>query len=230
MVNSEGIMDDLPPIDWTKPPPLEGRRRKKRDHTMYESLEEGIIPTPIPHRVKSGNVGRKTLHLNIGKGSVDIAWENIELIALGVIQEELVSKEPKSRIRRFLRKYFFGESERVDRKRVYREFYLLDIYVKEEEAPYRIDQTTVNYREFLSSVGYVSLENFRILVKSIVSRSSNASLDPSLVAFLTRSKQEMRKYPTIYDFELQCQYYRENINKLIPQSKVDIKKRKIKED
>ena len=200
--------------------PSDARERfKKRfpdgGFDRFDNLEEGRIPIPVPIRVKSGSMDDNKLVVHTSSTTREINWENIELISLGVIKERLRDDVPKSQVRIMIRGLFFGESTKNRSKEApHRLTYLLDIYIKDEESPLRIDHTVVNYRSFLNECGYSSQENFRSLARKLVEYAKNTKIDPNLVNFITRAKEGVTKYKTVYDFELECQNYRINPQKL----------------
>jgi len=185
------------------------------DH--FQNLEEGRIPTPMPLRVKSGGLEPDVLLIYTANSVNKIDWAKVELLSLGIIREEVIGgKTPKSVVRMRLRQMLLGDdSKNSDKVQAFRDTYLLDIYVRGEESPYRIDSSNVDYRSFLLKCGYSSSKNFRILLKKIAFYSRNSRLDPGIVAYLKRIKENLRIYKTVYDFELDSQKYRINLERLV---------------
>ena len=173
---------------------------------QFEDLEEGRIPIPVPIRVKSGSIESDGLFIHTANKAEKIVWDDIDLIALGIIRERIMDEAPKSEVRLLVRSLFFGESVKGQHKeKPHRETYLLDIYVKGKESPYRIDHTVVNYKSFLGKCGYSSLENFKMLAGEISKPIDNSKIDGNLMIYTTGSREGLTKYKTVYDFELECQ-------------------------
>lgn len=201
-------------------------RLSMKEFRQYEHLDEGRIPTPIPIRIKSGRIENDQMVIHTSKTTKKISWEDIELLSLGIVHVEKGTGEaPKSGIRIRLRQILLGDPDRqMDKKKEWRNTYLLDIYVKGEQTPYRIDHSSINYRSILKNPGYVSSSNFRKLVIKIAYHSNNARLDPCMIAYIAQEKNKLKFYNTVYDFELESQVYRKHIHKLIPRVEVDIPK------
>lgn len=198
----ETLMEELPPDA--------AERFKKRfpegGFDQFEDLEEGRIPIPVPIRVKSGSIESDGLFINTANKTEKIAWEDISLIALGIIREKILDEAPKSEVRMMIRSLFFGESVKGHHKeKPHRETYLLDIYVKGQESPYRIDHTVVNYKSFLGKCGYSSLENFKMLAGEIAKSAEHSKVDNNMMIYTKGSREGLVKYKTVYDFELECQ-------------------------
>lgn len=198
----ETMMDEIPP---------DASERFKRKfpeggYDQYEDLEEGRIPIPVPIRVKSGSIEYDGLSVYTANKTGKIAWDDIELIALGIIRERIMDEAPKSEVRMLVRSLFFGESVKAHHKeKPHRETYLLDIYVKGQESPYRIDHTVVNYKSFLGKCGYSSLDNFKMLAREISKSAVNSKIDSNMMIYIRGSREGLAKYKTVYDFELECQ-------------------------
>ncbi len=206
----ETMMSELPPDAQ--------ERFKKRfpegGFDQYEDLEEGRIPIPVPVRVKSGSIESDGLFIYTANKTEKIAWDDIELIALGIIRERIMDEAPKSEVRIMIRGLFFGESAKGHHKeKPHRETYLLDIYVKDQKFPYRIDHTVVNYKSFLGKCGYSSLENFKMLAVEISKPALKSKMDPNMMIYIKGSREGLTKYKTVYDFELECQNLLLNLDK-----------------
>ncbi|MCD4783621.1 MAG: hypothetical protein K8T10_07295 [Candidatus Eremiobacteraeota bacterium] len=199
-------------------------RLSMKEFQQYEHLDQGRIPTPVPIRIKSGSIEKDQMVIHTSETTKRIPWEDIELLSLGIVHAERNSGEaPKSSLRIRIRQVLLGDPDRqMDETKEWRDTYLLDIYLKEEQTPYRIDHSSFNYRSILKNPGYVSSNNFRKLVNKIACYSNNSRLDPCLIAYLAQEKRKLKFYNTVYDFELESQVYRKHIHKLIPRIEVNI--------
>jgi hypothetical protein len=196
------------------------------DYNQFENLEQGRITTRLPIRVKSGEISEENLTLLTALEVRKIPWESVEMIALGMINEEIdTGKAPKSKMRSFLRQFLVGETNKPSEdKRNVRDFCLLDIYIKGEDCPYRIDQSIVNYRGFIEKPGYISADNFNKLTRRLTFYAKYSKLDPNLVAFLTKTKADVKKFGSILDYELDLQTSRRNAAALKPRTEIGILK------
>lgn len=196
----------------------------RKEFGKFSNLDEGRIPVPVPFRVKSGEISPQRITLVTSKQSREILWEDIEFIALGIIRDEVAGgKAPQSQVRALVRHYLFGDNQKdTEIKKELRESYYLDIFILNEETPYRIDHTTVNYRGFLRNMTYNSAQNFRRLTGGIVYYSLNAKLDRCLTAYLNREKEKLIKYDGFYDFELECLKMRSKLYTQTSRSDIEI--------
>jgi len=171
----------------------------------------------IPIRIKSGAVNDEALHVITSYESRNIPWGAIEYICLGAIDERISASDgPKSNMRNVIRKLFFGEKTQDDSgKPDMRTQFILDIYVKDQDAAYRFDSTNINYKAFLGEVSYVSFLNFKKLVKLISEHARNSYFNRSLLALLMKKNDKVHHFNSIYDFELECQNTRTRLDKEI---------------
>lgn len=173
--------------------------------------------TALPNRVKSGEFVPQGMSFETGSGRSSVSWPQIELITLGIIEEN-VGDQPgsKSGLRSMVRKMFFGENQQEQQRvRKIRDVYLLDVFVRDQQQPYRIDGTTVNYRAFLGRVSYASSQNFQRLIGRIVDESVEARLDSSVIAFLGGQRDKIKRYGGVYDFELESSQNRDRLASLM---------------
>lgn len=201
-------------------PPLAGGASALTAERRAVSLERASLP----NRVKSGEFTSSGIALETSAGHANVAWENVEMLALGVIEEPFGSAEAqKSGLRSMVRKLFFGENQgQEQRVRKVRDVFLFDMFVRGQAHPYRFDGATVNYRAFLGDVSYASGQNFSRLVTRIVHGSLEARLDASLLAFLLGQREKVRHYGAIYDFELEAAQNRERLHALVPRREVQL--------
>lgn len=206
-----GAGDPLPRCDGASQPSTQRRA---------VSLERASLP----NRVKSGEFTSAGIAIETNAGRATVAWENVELLTLGIIEEPFGSAESqKSGLRSMVRKLFFGENQGEEQRvRKVRDVFLFDMYVRGQAQPYRFDGATVNYRAFLGEVSYASGQNFSRLVTHIARDSCDARLDGSLLAFLHGQREKVRHYGAIYDFELEAAQNRERLHALVPRREVQI--------
>lgn len=174
--------------------------------------------TPLPKRVKVGKVTEQTLQFFLpDQELIEFPWDQIELMALGLIEEAATDVSgPKGAMRQMFGKLTGKASENEERKtRQVREIYLLDVYIKNHDQPFRMDSATVNYKSFLGAdMSYVSFQNFFRLATRLARHAVNARFDEALVAFFTRRKDGVKKFPAVYDYELELQQSRQKLEHL----------------
>jgi hypothetical protein len=167
--------------------------------------------------VKSGEFTAAGISFETQAGGVFVDWARVEMLALGVVEEAFgEAHTQKSGMRAMVRKFFFGESQAdQQRLRKIRDVYLLDLFVRAQPQPFRIDAGTVNYRSFLGGhVSHSSSMNFRRLMVKLVPACVEAHLDPSVVAYLNKQRERIRRCGAIYDFELDNAQCRERLSTL----------------
>jgi hypothetical protein len=100
-----------------------------------------------------------------------------------------------------------GKDDRAEKKvRTQQEFVLLDLYLSSQDAPFRLDSASLNYREFLGGdSAFISKHNFYRLVVRLGRKAVNARLNDNAVAFIRRKREQMRPHGAIYDFEVETQ-------------------------
>jgi hypothetical protein len=172
-------------------------------------------------RVRSGCADNDGLVLRTANADECFSWDDVELMCLGIICQLKNGKTPESQIRKAVRGLFFGEEDSKEPEE-YAVISLLDIYLREHQAPFRIDKDSINYKSFLSNPGYTSASNFKPLVKKIAYFAGSARFNSSLVAFLTDEKDRIHKYASIYDFQEDSRKKRENLINLIPRIEIDL--------
>jgi hypothetical protein len=178
-----------------------------------EQRLERLSRTSLPVRVKSGEFSEGALNLETANGRCEVSWDQVEFICLGVIEDQ-VGEGPANRsgLRNMVRKLFFGENNNEQVKRKTRDTYLLDVYVRGQEPPYRFEAINVNYRSFLGRVSYISAKNFLRLVARLASKSRESYLDASTVALLEATRERIRRYASVNDFELESTLHRERLD------------------
>ena len=210
-------------IDWSKIPREVPGQGHRRDLAKYESLDQGRIAMPIPHRVQSGSAGPGGLILETYDDVYRVEWSQVEFLALGLMLNQVgPDKTPKSGMRMKIRELLLGDPEKKIKAKSTSEFHILDIYLCNQEAPYRLDQGTTNYRGFLMRPGYVSIDNFRQVVKRIAYFSANAHFNGHLVDFINCPRNRLESYENIHDFQLESRIARHNPDGQIHREKVKI--------
>ncbi len=191
------------------------------------NLPENIVPendneanpslyNKIPIRIKSGKITETEMEIITSRETKIVKFEDIDYICLGIIDEKIISSEPpKSGMRNMVRGLFFGKEDSKEKKIQpdSRRTELLDIYVKEQEAPYRIDASAVNYKELLSDISYRSADNFRSLVKSICIKATGSHFNKSLISFITKLKDRQTLFSSTNEFSFTSLKERETSDK-----------------
>jgi hypothetical protein len=171
----------------------------------------------IPQRIKSGRFTSEYLQIVTASGEIDIPLSSIQYICLGLIEEPILSDDgPKSNMRNAIRKLFFGEKPQDDNhKQALRKLYIVDIYVEGQEAAYRMDSSSINYKTFLGEVSYISQHNFKRLFGMIVDHGKNSRFNRSAVAFHIKKQDRVHTFNSICDFEMDCQHNRARLEREI---------------
>ncbi|MBI3925257.1 MAG: hypothetical protein HY319_06930 [Armatimonadetes bacterium] len=176
---------------------------------------------PLPSRVRSGSMEEESLVLE----GAEIPWEDITLIGLGIVEWVVKDAEgPQTMVQKMIGKALMGREEEKGsgKGKQTSDVYFLDLFAQGHDQAFRFDSATVNYRQFLDDVGYISLHNFYKLVIQLCRRAVNARFDPSMAAFVERRRHEVRRYGAIYDFELEIQNFMNRLDTMIPQSELDL--------
>jgi len=162
--------------------------------------ERGI---PLSLRVRSGFFEEGGVNLE----GAQVAWADIEYIALGIIHHSLGSMEPPKGMMRQVVGKIMGKNDRADAKAPrYQESVFLDLYSSKHDAPFRLEAAAINYRSFLGKDAlYISQHNFyRLLVR--IARASNAArVNDNAYYYIIRRRDQVKNYPAIYDYELESQ-------------------------
>lgn len=197
---------------------------QEEDRRDVERRAASLTRGALPVRVKSGEFSGQTMSLETAGGRVSLRWDQVQFIALGIIEDSVGDQEAaRSGLRSMIRKLFFGEStSNQSRARQVRETYLLDVYAAEQPAAYRFDGTNVNYRSFLGDVSYISSQNFQRLTARIVSDAVECRLDASAAAYMTGHREKVRRFPNVYDFELESAQNRERLDEQTPRSRIEV--------
>ncbi len=216
-------MDFKSGIDLSQIPEEVPGQGHRRDMNMFSSLDEGRIAVPIPFRVQSGSAGSRGLILETYDDVYKFQWDQVEFLALGLIVNQLNhGKSPKSGMRMKIRELLLGDPEKKFKVKYQSELHILDIYLKDREAPFRIDQGSINYRGFLMRPGYVSIDNFRQLVAQVSYYSRQAHLNHQLREFLKNPRSRLDPFESLYDFQIACHQSRYNPRDLICRDAVEI--------
>ncbi len=172
----------------------------------------------LPIRVKGGTIHPEHLFLETAEEIIEVPWEKIKLLSLGVIEEKVGMEElPRSFIRNVLRSIFYGEKMKEVRKT-----YLLDIFVEGAEVPFRLDSSFINYRSFLPRPSHISIQNFKKLLNIFVHQARDSRLALSLVAFLCGRMTEVKGFGSIYDYEIELENIKNNLGLQVPQCEVEL--------
>ncbi len=179
--------------------------------------------TPLPNRVRDGQFEDDVLILQ----GAEIPWDDVQFMALGVIDQVVKDADgPKGVFRKMMGKVMGKEEQKQsgskDRSRQVREVYLLDMVVAGYDQVFRLDSGSINYRQFLDEVGYVSLHNFYRFCVHLARRATKSRIDASLEAFLGRRRESLKHYAAFYDFELEMQNMAEDLEAQTPQSELDL--------
>ena len=172
-----------------------------------EPLVPGVVQHqrsfPLPLRVRSGSLSEEFFLLE----GAEVPWGEIKLLSLGTIHHSLGNMDPpKTMVRQMFGK-LMGKDDRAEKKAArHQESILLDLYLGNQDAPYRFDSVNVNYREFLGAdLAFISMHNFYRLVVRIARKATAAKVNDNCLAFLNRRREQIRPHGAVYDFELEAQ-------------------------
>ena len=162
--------------------------------------ERGI---PLSLRVRSGFFEEGGINLE----GAQVAWEDIEYIALGIIHHSLGSMEPPKGMMRQVVGKIMGKNDRADSKSPrYQESVFLDLYSSKHDAPFRLEAAAINYRSFLGKDAlYISQHNFYRLLIRITRASTQARVNDNAYYYIIRRRDQVKNYPAVYDYELESQ-------------------------
>ena len=155
----------------------------------FELTTEEGISSKVPFRIKSGKFLDSYVEVEISDETRKIIYSDIEYICAGVIKDKTISATPpKTGIGKMLNSLFSKDVSKDDENTpIVKTFYLLDIYVKEQSVPFRINGGFVNYKSFLEKIGYISLENFKMLLKEFSFRAESSKFNRTAFDFLKKS-------------------------------------------
>ncbi len=156
----------------------------------FELTTEEGISNKVPFRIKSGNFCDSYVEVEISDETKQIEYSDIEYICAGIIKDKTLSASPpKTGLGKMLNSLFSKDvSKDEENTPIVKTFYLLDIYVKNQTVPFRINGGFVNYKSFLKKIGYISLENFKMLLKEFAFRAKTSKFNKTAFDFI-------KKYP-----------------------------------
>lgn len=159
---------------------------------------------PLPLRGKRGSFQEDRLVVETASEAMEIPWEHVRLVAVGVIREFRETETQAYQIEKWASTASRMVRGGMDKSRVVskHETYLMDLYIQGLHEPLRFDSAQVDYRAFLDKVLYVSFQNFFRLVHGLVSRATSARFTPGTVFFVTWNRDHLPIFSAIHEFEL----------------------------
>lgn len=159
---------------------------------------------PLPLRVKRGAFQEDRLVAETAGEALEIPWEQVRLVAVGVIREFRETETQAYQIEKWASTASRMVRGGMDRSRVVskHETHLMDLYVQGLHEPLRFDSAVVDYRSFLDRALYVSFQNFFRLVHGLSTRATAARFTPGTVFFLSWDRDRMPVFSAIHEFEL----------------------------
>ena len=191
---------------------VEGETPKPR---MYERA------APLPSRVRDGTFEED----HLVAGGEQIPYDQIEYLALGVIDQMIKDSElKKGPLRKMVKKVTGGEESdsAKDRAKQTRQIYLLDVFTKVQDQPFRFAAGNVNYKSFLDKVTYVSLHNFFRFVVHFARKVPHAMATNSTAAFIAKRRDKVGHYDDFHDFELEVVQQFRFQRDLVPIAELDL--------
>ncbi len=204
---------------------VEARRGDSEASPPVELAERRPVGprTGLPIRVQSGALTEEGLRLQTGAGERTVAFSSIQMLGVGIIELDLTVDMPKSAMRAMIRKLMGDEGQPNQQRRSIRETYLLDIYVHDLDSPLRIDSSVVNYKSLLGEASYQSMRNFLKLVAKIARAHPDIRLDSSAVALLAGRRYEVRRYSSVYEFEMESHINRTRIEEQTRSAEIEVR-------
>lgn len=163
--------------------------------------------TPLPNRIKSGYFTEEALVGETSGATIEIPWDSIEHVALGMIVERSEQDASAYKVQKLVKNFSRmaqGNVRDDDKDKIItlKPTNFLDIYSSSREEPLRFDSSSINYRSFLKEkLSHVSFQNFFRLVREICQRSQKAYFTDSVQAFLAWKRDKVKVYNTVHDFE-----------------------------
>lgn len=163
--------------------------------------------TPLPNRVKSGYFTDEALVGETSGATIEIPWDSIEHVALGMIIERSEQDASAYKVQKLVKNFSRmaqGNVRDDDKDKIVtlKPTNFLDIYCSNREEPLRFDSSSINYRSFLKDkLSHVSFQNFFRLVREICQHSQKACFTDSVQAFLEWKRDKVKTYNTVHDFE-----------------------------
>ncbi|MHB2019288.1 MAG: hypothetical protein ACYCW6_20245 [Candidatus Xenobia bacterium] len=182
----------------------------------------GAVRSSLPSRVQTGRISSDSFHVLTSAGERDVPWSSVQMLGVGIIELDLTVEMPRSAMRAMLRKLMGDDSQPTPQRRNIRETYLLDVFIADQDAPLRIDSSSVNYKQILGEASYQSHRNFLKLVTRIAEYSKEARLDASCVALLSNRRSDVKRYQSIYEFEMEVTINRNRLREQTPITEVSL--------
>lgn len=163
--------------------------------------------TPLPNRIKSGHFTENALVGETSGATVEIPWENIEHVALGMIVERSEQEASAYKMQKLVKNFSRmaqGNVRDDDKDKIItlKPTNFLDLYCSDREEPLRFDSSSINYRSFLKDkLSHVSFQNFFRLVREVCQHCQKADFTESVQAFLAWKRDKVKMYNTVHDFE-----------------------------
>lgn len=163
--------------------------------------------TPLPNRIKSGYFTDEALVGETSGATIEIPWDSIEHVALGMIIERSEQDASAYKVQKLVKNFSRmaqGNVRDDDKDKIVtlKSTNFLDIYCSNREEPLRFDSSSINYRSFLKDkLSHVSFQNFFRLVREICQHSQKACFTDSVQAFLEWKRDKVKTYNTVHDFE-----------------------------
>jgi hypothetical protein len=163
-------------------------------------------PLYLPQRVLSGSMKADGLEIGTREKKDFLPWNKIKLLCLGIVEEPFLESPTNFylQLKQALKNLFFAE-KREKQEEQKRQILYLEIFVEDEQQPFRIESTSLDYRGFLDKVEYVSENNFKLFLKKLVEQIPDCVLDESIHAFLNNKKSVIRRFGNLYEFQRECQ-------------------------
>lgn len=176
---------------------------------------------PLPTRVRDGSFSPE--HLDAG--GEKIPWSSVRNVSLGIIDQMVKDSEvKKGPLRKMMQKVTGGEdtSSAKDRAKQVREVFLLDVFTDLQDQPFRFEAGNINYKSFLSKVGYVSHHNFFRFCVHLCRHLGHTTITQSLASFLAKRRDKVAHFPDFHDFEMETAQQFKFARDVLPMAEVDL--------
>ncbi len=205
----------------------------REDAPKFTDKQEDILLSPeeqidlrcggkLAKAVKSGYFLKDCMEISLYDTVERLYYERMEYICVGLINSEKHTQftdSPTFTPRMTNRSYERIKpsssylSSGVSNKKSYKQHYVLDVYMTNEDAPYRVDSEYVNYRMFLKEIEYNVRQNFLKFLMSLSIKAVKSAFNGSAYSLL-RNEGRVSEFSSIDAFMLECRKNRRNKSRL----------------
>ena len=189
--------------------------KKELSGSELDDINDDILPkgplhhariAPLPTRIKSGFFGENSMQLESSRDLMEIPWDDVAYVALGMIEEKVEREASAYKMQRIVEGGGGRGNGSIDEKTgkliSYKPTYLLDVYCGSRSECLRFDAAFVNYKSFLGkNTAHISFQNFFRLVHALCRKCTKATFSKDIGVFLTWQRAKLKIYASVNDFE-----------------------------